>query len=324
MMKRTLETSVSGQNSQFQRAGNTRRAIPFFLYTHALAFCLACLSADASTNSAWMGLLDGGKNLTQLSIPGSHDSGALFEIFSGTAKCQSLTIGEQLDAGIRYLDIRCRHVKDSFEIYHGVADQHLRFDEVLAACLGFLKTNPTECIIMSVKEEYNPANNTRAFEQTFDSYVAKHPNEWLLTEGIPTLDQARGKIALLRRFKAKAVPKGIAASNWADNRSFEISNSAARIKIQDEYVVSDNEAKWLAVRKLYEEAATTNTTSLYINFTSGTHPGPLGVSTISPVSEFINPAVIAYFTGKRSGRFGILVMDFADEKKCGLIIGTNH
>lgn len=269
-------------------------------------------------------MLDGGKSLAQLSIPGSHDSGALFEQFPGTAKCQSLPIGEQLDAGIRYLDIRCRHVKDSFDIYHGVAYQHLSFDDVLAACFGFLRTNPTECIIMSVKEEYNPANNTRTFEQTFDSYVAEHPDAWLLTEGIPTLDQARGKIVLLRRFKAKAVPKGIAASNWADNKSFEISNSAARIKIQDEYVVPDNEAKWNAIRHLYEEAATTNTTSLYINFTSGTHPGPLGISTIPLVSEFINPAVIAYFTGKKSGRFGISVMDVADEKKCGLIIGTNR
>jgi 1-phosphatidylinositol phosphodiesterase len=324
MLKRTLETSASLQDSKSQLAGKTRRTFSLFLFTRALAICLVCLSASASTNSAWMGSLDGNKTLAEFSIPGSHDSGALYELISGTAKCQNLTIGEQLNAGVRYLDIRCRHVKDAFDIYHGAAGQHLNFDEVLDACTGFLKTNPTECIIMSVKEEYKPADNTRAFEQTFDAYLAKHPDAWLLTGGIPTLNQARGKIVLLRRFEAKKAPKGIAATNWADSRTFEINNGATRIKIQDEYVVSDNEAKWRAIHGLYEEAAGTNTTSLYINFTSGTHPGPLGISTVPPVSDFMNPAVAAYFSGKKSGRFGISVMDFVDEKRCGLIIATNH
>src|ERR1700759_5403837 len=42
----------------------------------------------------WMGKLDGKLLLSQISIPGSHDSGAHLEPFPGIAACQSLTIEE--------------------------------------------------------------------------------------------------------------------------------------------------------------------------------------------------------------------------------------
>src|SRR5258708_7055942 len=82
------------------------KAVAHFLFTAAfIIFTNFCFSANASTNSDWMSSLDASKSIAEFSIPGTHDSGALFEHFSGTARCQSLTIGGQLDAGIRYLDI---------------------------------------------------------------------------------------------------------------------------------------------------------------------------------------------------------------------------
>src|SRR5688500_16988143 len=61
------------------------------------------------TMSNWMGSLPDATNVAQLSIPGTHDSGARTEPVGGTAKCQNLSIADQLTAGVRYLDIRCRH-----------------------------------------------------------------------------------------------------------------------------------------------------------------------------------------------------------------------
>ncbi len=116
--------------------------------------------------------LDGALSISRLSIPGTHNSGATIEKLSGTAKCQNLTIGQQLDAGVRFLDIRCRHTNDGFTIYHGSVNQNLRFTEVLDVTLGFLTANPGETVIMSVKEAHKSENNTRGFEATFDSYVA--------------------------------------------------------------------------------------------------------------------------------------------------------
>jgi 1-phosphatidylinositol phosphodiesterase len=270
-----------------------------------------------------MGALDGRKSLSQLSIPGTHNTCALYEPFYGTSKCQDLTIADQLAIGVRYLDIRCRHVDNSFKIYHGPISQHLTFAAVVTACIDFLAGNPAECIVMSVNEESTPSHNTRTFEETFASYVAEHPRRWELSTTIPTLDQARGKIVLLRRFSADSYANGIDASRWPVNATFTI-DSPARLRVQDEYIVPHNLAKLAAIRSLYEEAVSANDEVLYLNYTSGYRRGLLGFPDIRVVSNFINPAVSQYFNESSGGRFGVTVMDFADQAICALIIATNN
>lgn len=271
----------------------------------------------------WMGALEDNSNLSEISVPGSHDAGALYETFSGTAKCQDLTIGEQLNAGTRFLDIRCRHIDDAFAIHHGSVYQHMNFDDVLSYCQDFLITNPTECIIMSVKEEYDASNITQTFEETFDSYVAKNPSIWYLGATIPDLGLVRGKIVLFRRFPATSTPKGIDATGWKDDATFEINNSNASLKIQDDYYVTDTDEKWVAITSLLSEAETGNSSTLYVNFTSGYKPLIFGIPSITSVSSVINPLVSSYFTSNTSGRYGILPMDFVNEERNALIIETN-
>ena len=117
----------------------------------------------------WMSGLPDATSVSRLSIPGTHDSGALFEPISGTAKCQNIGIAAQLNMGVRFLDIRCRHIDNAFAIHHGAIYQNLNFQDVINACITFLNANPTETILMSVKEEHTPANNNRTFEQTFNT-----------------------------------------------------------------------------------------------------------------------------------------------------------
>lgn len=276
-----------------------------------------------ATPTGWMASVADAVNLTQLSIPGSHDAGARYEPVSGTAKCQNLTIGDQLNAGIRFLDIRCRHIDNAFAIHHGSIYQNLNFDDVLNACFTFLNLNPGECIVMSVKEEYDPSNNTRTFEQTFDSYVQKNPSQWYTGASVPTLGQVRGKIVLLRRFAASVTPKGIDATNWADNTTFSVSNNDAQLRIEDNYVVSDNNAKWNNITALLGEAKTGPGTTLYISFTSGYKPLIFGIPSITTVSNAINPNVSSYFTSNTTGRYGIIPMDFSESGKASLIYQTN-
>ena len=276
------------------------------------------LSAGAAGNN-WMTPLDGNLPLSQFSIPGTHDSGATVEPISGTAKCQNLSITDQLNAGVRFLDIRCRHINDAFAIHHGQIYQNLNFNDVLNSVIGFLNSNPGETVIMSVKEEYNATGNTRSFEATFDSYVAQNPTKWNLGSAIPTLTQARGKIVLFRRFGASSTPKGIDASNWPDNTSFSTGNT---LRVQDRYNVSDNNAKWAAILQTLEEARYSGPNTLYVNFASGT-TSIIGIPNIPTVSNNINPRITTFFNANPSGRFGALLMDFADAAKCTLIYNTN-
>src|SRR4051812_11416973 len=94
--------------------------------------------------SRWMQYVDDSVSLAALTIPGSHDSGALFEPVSGTAICQNLWIRDQLNIGVRYLDIRLRQYGNALLVHHGQVYQHENFDNVLQQTVEFLQTNPRE------------------------------------------------------------------------------------------------------------------------------------------------------------------------------------
>ena len=279
-----------------------------------LAMLAACTDPAAP---AWMAAHDDATSVAALSIPGTHDSGARFEPAPGLAKTQELTIAQQLDAGVRYLDIRCRHFEDTFLIYHGPVDQNQTYDEVLATLAQFLAAHPTETIIASVKEESLPQGNTRTFAQTFDDYLAKNPDLWHLGDRIPTLGEVRGKVVLLRRFETPRATLGLDASPWLDNTTFTVSNTAA-MRIQDAYMVTDNNAKWAAITALAEEARTGPPTTLYLDYTSG-YQTMNALPNIPIVSDDINARLADYLT-TASGRVGILVMDFVTPELAKAIV----
>lgn len=274
--------------------------------------------------SSWMSGLQDNISISKISIPGTHDSGARVDapVVTGTAKTQDLSIAEQLNAGVRFLDIRCRHIDNSFTIHHGPIYQNLNFDDVLNACYAFLESHPSETIIMSVKEEHDPSNTTRSFEKTFDSYVQKNPSKWNLGTNIPTLGEVRGKIRLLRRFSAETA-KGINATAWADNTTFEINNPGASLKVQDYYKVTNNDDKWNGVSSLLNEAKNSNNERLFINFTSGYKPGIFGIPSIPTVSNNINPKLKAFFQANTHGSYGTMPIDFMNAELAELIVKTN-
>ncbi|HTI97584.1 MAG TPA: phosphatidylinositol-specific phospholipase C [Dongiaceae bacterium] len=275
------------------------------------------LAGAAGTN--WMAAVPGDRLLSQLSIPGTHDAGARHEPFPGTAKCQELSLSDQLAAGVRFLDIRCRHVKDAFVIHHGSVDQHLSFDEVLQAVFGFLKAHPSECVIMSIKEEYDASGDTRSFEKTFATYVAKNPGQWYLGAKLPQLDQVRGRIVLFRRFSAQTGPLGIDASVWPDNRSFNVGEI---LRVQDNYEVSDNAVKWRQIEGLLDEAKAGKPDTLFVNFASG-YQSTIGIPNLVKVANDINPRLAAYMQAHPQGRYGVILMDFAMAARCKPIYDSN-
>ena len=285
----------------------------------AILLALANAASAAITGSNWMASLDASVPLSRLSIPGTHNSGALYEPLAGTAKCQDLSIADQLNAGVRFLDIRCRHLTNRFVIHHGSVYQNLDFDDVLRAVIGFLNSNPTEGVMLSVKQEYTAQGNTRAFEATFDWYVARNPGKWLLAADIPTVEQARGKIVLFRRFSASSTPKGIDASSWPDDAAF----TRGLLRVQDCYNVSRNDAKWTCITNLFQESASGSAGTLYVNFTSGVLRGYFGIPDIPGVANDINARLERYLSAGLMGRSGVVVMDFANAGRCALVYLNN-
>lgn len=289
---------------------------------------LLCACSDApAADPGWMSALPDTTSLAQLSIPGTHESAALYEPLPGTAKCQNLTLAQQLELGVRYFDIRCRDLSDAFAIFHGPEDEMQTFDQVLATMFDFLAKHPREAVIMEIKEEYTEQNTTQSFEATFDGYVAQHPERWVLGDTVPALGDARGKLVLVRRFAAQSLPLGIDASAWQDNTTFTLTTPAATLRVEDAYVVTTDDAKWAAITSALTaaRAAAAADATLYLTYTSG-YQSKNGIPNDPSVYDTINPMLETYLEDPALGHahLGVIAMDMADGGHVSHIIATNQ
>lgn len=271
-----------------------------------------------------MSTIDDTRNLAALSIPGTHESAAMYEPLPGTAKCQNLTLAEQVAAGVRYFDIRCRQLDDMFAIYHGPVDEMQTFDQVTQTMLDFLDAHPTETVIMSIKEESTPSGSTETFEQTFMKYVAKHPDRWYLGDAVPALGDVRDKIVLLRRFQATTTPLGLDASGWADNTTFTLTDADATLRIQDQYLVTSTDTKWTEITGLLDEATASTDGTLYLDYTSG-YESHNGLPNTPAVASVINPMLDTFLDDPANAHrhLGVMAMDLITEHRAVRVSESN-
>lgn len=152
-------------------------------------------------NPNWMSKLPERKKLNQISIPGTHDSMAYGEKieFASNTRTQSLSLKNQLNKGIRFLDIRLNYREKFFAIHHGSIFLGFNFLEVLVDCENFLEKNPSEFILMRVQQEASSANDRQIWAM-FRKYHDMFKNLfWLNRKGLvnPNIEELRGKIVLL-------------------------------------------------------------------------------------------------------------------------------
>jgi 1-phosphatidylinositol phosphodiesterase len=288
-----------------------------------LVLAAAC-GGDQATDTGWVSTQPDTRKLSELSIPGTHESAALHDLgSSGTAKNQEITIAQQLAVGVRYLDIRCRNVQDSLELFHGPVYQQQTFDELLTTLASFLEEHPMETIVMSIQEEIAADRATMSFQEVFEAYVARDPFLWYVGATVPLLANVRGRIVLIRRFPSTSTPLGIDASAWQDDKTFTITTSDAKVRIQDEYSVSSNDSKWNAITSLFLEARAGDANTLFLNFTSGYQSDPL--PDVKAVYSDINGRLNTYFAdpANATGRLGIVAMDFANAPRVEEVIERN-
>ena len=156
-----------------------------------------------SKDKSWMGQVDGEKGLYELSIPGTHDSCAENKSGcskNGWVKCQDKSLEDQLNMGVRFFDIRLRHIEDRFMIHHGSCYVGYKFGtNVLNVFKEFLKQNPTETILMSYQEEHKAEKTTRSFEKTLQWYLGTQWEKSMLYTGttVPKLKDVRGKMVMI-------------------------------------------------------------------------------------------------------------------------------
>ncbi|MBO4505875.1 MAG: hypothetical protein J5728_05570, partial [Lachnospiraceae bacterium] len=108
----------------------------------------------------WMKKLDNEKYISDVILPGTHDSASYYAALPFFSRCQDFGIGEQLQKGFRYLDIRLDAEDDGLHLVHGFTkcrnglmpwSGDLLLSTVLDECYAFLNEHPTEFIVFAIK-----------------------------------------------------------------------------------------------------------------------------------------------------------------------------
>lgn len=224
-------------------------------------------------NSDWMSCLPDGRRFSELSLPGTHETMALYgvstwdfivdnpgSVAEDLGKAQTMSLMNQLQAGIRVLDIRCKNDHNAFQIYHYKIFQHADFDTVLQTIGDFLRQHPHEAVFMRVREEIDQEGSTRGFAETFNDYVNRYNGLFATyTTGDPSLGELRGKIVVLKDNFDSSTAVGINYQN---------------LQAQDDYALwnkSDLYAKWTEVKNFLTVAISGDSEdpeTPYINYLS--------------------------------------------------------
>ncbi|KAI9844413.1 MAG: hypothetical protein M1837_005614 [Sclerophora amabilis] len=198
---------------------------------------------------SWMRDLKDETPLSALSIPGTHNSPTCHRALP-SVRCQAVGVREQLDNGVRFLDIRVQPEspddpsKDGLILVHGVfpisltGNKYLR--DLVNEVSAFLDQNPSETVIMSIKREGPGKHTDQQLSRILKDHYAHDVNRWFTAPRIPDLGEARHKMVLMRRFTIEDGLKkewdgqgwGINAETWAYNTPNDMCRSGD-ICVQD-------------------------------------------------------------------------------------------
>ena len=95
-----------------------------------------------TTHPDWMKWLPNDLSLADLSLPGTHDTMASNALdITPSSETQSLSLQVQLEAGIRAVDMRARHIHNQFDIHH--SKEYLDdFEYVMYSLVEFINVHP--------------------------------------------------------------------------------------------------------------------------------------------------------------------------------------
>ncbi|MFE9934360.1 phosphatidylinositol-specific phospholipase C domain-containing protein [Streptomyces sp. NPDC005533] len=250
--------------------------------------------------------------LKNITIPGAHDSGSTLGGFGDYARCQNLSIGVQLNLGVRYLDIRCYPDGEILPIYHGLYFQEITFGDVLAQIGDFFAENPKETVIMRMQQE-NGGDSATYKKILRDTYIGKECWRGLFYQAtsFPNLGAARGKIVLVT-----GLPYIDNTVWWSD----------AELKKQDESEVG-LDAKKKAISD-HVNAALSNPTGFYINHISRQwdllHDPEWYSQQLNPyLLELLRKLRGQYPTASARPRLGVIAFDFVNKSLCQDVIAWN-
>jgi 1-phosphatidylinositol phosphodiesterase len=274
------------------------------------------------TRSNWMSGLDTNKYLSEITLPGTHDTGADLHTSQQGALaayviCQDYRLANQLQLGVRWFDIRLRLYNGALCVHHGSYYLHKNFDDLLQPALDFLKAGSAgagEVVVFMIKQEYSSASDRDFGAAVYAKLQAHGLGKFYLQNKAPRLGEARGKIVIVRRFNnAQGADFGM-QFNWDDNtKGASFSAGGINIYVQDHYslnTVAYSEKIGEIENTLALARNETDPQKFYLNYTSGEKDARL--VTLWTVASNIHPALKNYLGAHGAWRrCGIVMLNFA-------------
>eukprot|EP00931_Biecheleriopsis_adriatica_P041642 TRINITY_DN23782_c0_g1_i1.p1 TRINITY_DN23782_c0_g1~~TRINITY_DN23782_c0_g1_i1.p1 ORF type:complete len:726 (-),score=113.49 TRINITY_DN23782_c0_g1_i1:54-2231(-) len=255
-----------------------------------------CQKAD------WMAVVPDDVLLTEMWIPGTHDSGA--DHGGDFAQCQNQDLRGQLNIGMRFFDIRPQHINDELHIYHGIMDMHKQFKDVVNALEDFLDQHPSEVIFVFIKKNGQEGSHSQNFNDLVRSQF-RTPDRWVGPGSFGKLGDVRGKIILTATSKGASIP--------LPNRQREVSS------MQNKWDTGNYDVKRKAIRDFARSEREPN--RLYISFISCTGKDGIKYHTPAMMAEPLNKTV---YDEIGSYNPGIYIFDFPGSGLAERIIARNR
>ncbi|WP_224552791.1 phosphatidylinositol-specific phospholipase C [Pectobacterium versatile] len=269
----------------------------------------------------WMSSIPDNTSLNKMSIPGTHDSCTYTytnAVKKGWVRTQNWSIEDQLNNGIRFLDLRCS-IKNSSDciiwMYHGEYDLNIKLTDVLSICKVFLEKHPLETILLSIQKEYNSYRGITdsEFRDCFNSNIRGYEQYIWQQSRTPKLVDVRKKMVIVSRVN------GLDGLQWDQMKIEDYSDGEIFTNYPNEKIKKIESHLVLATSSNKKVDDVTFVTFLSINPTSDIF------ETNFKLSNYINESIYTYLmdgvginselTINDTPYLGIIPMDFPDNCK---------
>ncbi len=299
-------------------------------------------STDLDATS-WMSAIADETTLSNISIPGTHDSGTQYIPLGYIFQCQDSSIASQMEDGFRYFDIRLeldgKEGQEELILCHNFAkcksssklfSKALTFSSVLEDAYAFLDQHPSETLIFCMKAE-NGDDDLATLQTLMYQQIDANKKYWYMANENPTLGDVRGKIVLATRFE-DAIGRDDNKTGlhffWSDQGDVDVVdvpyvmsevNEDTFLWTQDRYNY-DTGDKIDAITDDFENCQASEDT-FSLNFTSTSGKGKIGHP--KKYASTINDYILSY-EFKENTCYGIVVVDFANASLAEKIYATNE
>ncbi|XP_077984546.1 1-phosphatidylinositol phosphodiesterase-like [Glandiceps talaboti] len=262
----------------------------------------------------WMKSIPDDTLVSDISIPGTHGSVSCYGMNN---ECQHWPLYSQLKAGVRFIDIGCRHYGHRFAIHEGTNFQNTMFTPVVTEVVKFLENYESETVLFHVREEAIPHQTVQPMIDTLRSYFSFYPGRIKenMTFGLGKikLGQVRGKVIFIPNFDDQSL-EPYASINVAGKRSIVRSLSDLDIG-----------KRWDEIQTNLRKAISGKAEDAFLTICGGNcgfiHcPSPYAIS--GPIQDHLD-RFLKGLGGTRQ-RLGIIAMDFPREDLIHAVIETNN